>query len=76
MFVTTAEEVRDLLKHDKSPEAVSMRREAEALAELFKSWPGSKPGSEERVRAIAQLMDLTNRAMAWSRRKSMPPKNG
>ncbi len=72
-FVANAEELRDLLHEDPSPEAASMRREVTTLLEFFLSWPTTKPTSEQRVRAITQLMDLTTRVMSWVRTRPSPP---
>lgn len=71
-FVASAEEVRDLLHDDSSPEAELMRREANSLIEFFHSWPTVKPDHDKRVQAITQLMDLTTRAMAHVRSKQKP----
>jgi hypothetical protein len=71
-FVASAQEVRDLLHDDPSPEAEVMRREATQLIEFFRSWPTVKPDHGKRVQAITQLMDLTTRAMAFVRSKQEP----
>jgi hypothetical protein len=64
MFVTSAQEVLNVLADDSSPEAIEMRDEASALVGFFRTWPVLKPRNEDRLAAIKSLMDLTRRSMA------------
>lgn len=64
VFLQTASEAMEKL--DACPvteESVELRREAVALAALFRSWDRRAPGQDDRASALSRLMDL-HRAVA------------
>ena len=63
VFLDSARQLAMRLRHDVSPIAKEMVREAELLADTFGHWHLHRPDDEVRLNTIKRLVDLNRRAM-------------
>jgi hypothetical protein len=63
VFLTTATELVDRLGQDRSDAARALAREAQQLADTFRSWERTQPDAHDRSTAVRALLDLQRRAM-------------
>ena len=73
LFRQSAEDLATKLLEIKNPDAASMAREANTLAQTFHNWETNRPTSEVRIAAIQALFDLNRRAQDYLSKNGRPP---